>query len=128
MWNGGSTKLQVTKGYWTTIGAKLLSIVGETFYSISQRQRQLSMPSSSDLWGISRASVNGGVPIASPMIKLVTRMEKIEKKAYVVKIAYLFFVGSFYFIFEFPFHSWKDNLVISVIKYFFPYGGLILPY
>ena len=31
MWNGGSTKLQVTEGYWTAVRAKLLLIVGETF-------------------------------------------------------------------------------------------------
>ena len=31
MWNGGSTKLQVTKGYWTVVRAKLLPIVNETF-------------------------------------------------------------------------------------------------
>ena len=31
MWNGGSTELQVTEGYWTVVGAKLLPIVGETF-------------------------------------------------------------------------------------------------
>ena len=31
MWNEGSTKLQVTEGYRTAVGAKLLSIVGETF-------------------------------------------------------------------------------------------------
>ena len=31
MWNGGSTELQVTEGYWTAVGAKLLPIVGETF-------------------------------------------------------------------------------------------------
>ena len=31
MWNGGSTKLQVTEGYWTAVGAKLLLIVGEVF-------------------------------------------------------------------------------------------------
>ena len=31
MWNGGSTELQVTEGYWIAVGAKLLQIVGETF-------------------------------------------------------------------------------------------------
>ena len=31
MWNGRSTEIQVTEGYWTTVGAKLLPIVGETF-------------------------------------------------------------------------------------------------
>ena len=31
MWNGGSTELQVTEGYWTMVRAKLLPIVGETF-------------------------------------------------------------------------------------------------
>ena len=32
MWNGGLTELQVTKGYWTAVGAKLMPIVGETFF------------------------------------------------------------------------------------------------
>ena len=31
MWNGGLTELQVTEGYWTAVGAKLLPIVDETF-------------------------------------------------------------------------------------------------
>ena len=31
MWNEGSIELQVTEGYWTAVGAKLLPIVGETF-------------------------------------------------------------------------------------------------
>ena len=31
MWNGGSVELQVTEGYWTGVGAKLLPIVDETF-------------------------------------------------------------------------------------------------
>ena len=31
MWNEGPTELQVTEGYWTAVGAKLLPIVGETF-------------------------------------------------------------------------------------------------
>ena len=31
MWNGGSIELQVTKGHWTVVEAKLLPIVDETF-------------------------------------------------------------------------------------------------
>ena len=31
MWNGGSSELQVTEGYWIAVGAKLLPIVDETF-------------------------------------------------------------------------------------------------
>ena len=61
------------------------------------------------------------MPAASPMIKSATRIEKMEKKACVVRIAYIFLVGSFFFIFEFPFDSWEDNLVISMIKSLFPY-------
>ena len=68
-----------------------------------------------------RKGSGDGVPITFPMIKSATRMEKIEKKACVVRIAYLFLVGSFCFIFEFPLDSWKDNLVISVVESLLPY-------
>ena len=56
-----------------------------------------------------------GVPTASPMIKSVKRMEKMEKKLCDVRIMYISLVGSFYFILEFLLDSWKDNLVISAI-------------
>ena len=69
-----------------------------------------------------------GVSVASPMIKSAIRMEKMEKKAFVVRITDLFLMGSFCFIFEFPLDSWKDNLVISMIKSLFPYQGLIISY
>ena len=39
-----------------------------------------------------------------------------RKKIGAVKIAYLFLVGSFYFILEFLLDFWKDNLVMSVVE------------
>ena len=53
MWNGGSIELQVTEGYWTAVGAKLLPIVGETFLFNSHRRCQCKNQfCSSDLWAI----------------------------------------------------------------------------
>ena len=54
MWNGGSIELHVTKGYWTTVGAKLLLVVGENLCLISHIRHQLLLPiCSSDLRDIS---------------------------------------------------------------------------
>ena len=36
--------------------------------------------------------------------------------------------GSFYFILEFLLDFRKDNLVIFVIRFLFPYQGLVLPF
>ena len=49
-----------------------------------------------------------------------------KKRICAVKIAYLSFMGSLCFILEFLFDSWKDNLVILVIKSLFPYQRPIL--
>ena len=68
----------------------------------------------------------GGVSAASPMIKSVKMMEKMEKKVCVVRIAHLSLVGSFCFILGFLLNSWKDNLVILAIESLFPYQKPIL--
>ena len=52
-----------------------------------------------------------------------------EKEGYsTVRVAYLSHVGNLPFILEFLLDYRKDNLVILVIRYFFPYQGLVLPY
>ena len=53
-------------------------------------------------------------------------MEKMKKKVCVDGIAYLSLVGSFCFILEFLFDSWKDNLVILAIESLIPYQKPIL--
>ena len=63
----------------------------------------------------------GGVSAASPMLKLAKMMENIRKPIGVNKIAYLFSVGGFLFILEFPLDFWKDNHVMSVIESLIPY-------
>ena len=81
MWNGGSTELQVTKGYWTAVGAKLLPIVDETFCSISYKQRKLlslRFSKSMDRRGMNLTTrtykTNKGLAVVcrpTPMLKLV---------------------------------------------------------
>ena len=67
-----------------------------------------------------------GVPVAYPMIKSAKKMEKMKKKVYVVRIAYLSLVGSLCFTLEFLLDPWKDNLVILAIESLFPYQRPIL--
>ena len=50
---------------------------------------------------------NDSVPVASPMLKLDKRMEKIRKAIGVDIIAYLFPIGGFSFILEFLLDFWK---------------------
>ena len=76
MWNEGSTELQVTKGYWTAIGAKLLPIVDENFCSISHDGANCKNQFVCLIFGASAAqcepakrAIRRGVPAASPMIK-----------------------------------------------------------
>ena len=70
----------------------------------------------------------GGVPAASPMLKLDKRMEKIRKPIGIDRIAYLFPVGGFSFILEFLLDFWKDNSVMSAIESLIPYQRLIFHY
>ena len=49
-----------------------------------------------------------------------------KRKICVVRIAYLPLVGNFCFILGFLLDSWKDNLLIFVIEFLFPYQRLIL--
>ena len=65
------------------------------------------------------------MPVASPMLKSAKDGEE-EEGSSIVRVAYLSLVGSLCFIFGFLFDSWKDNLVILVIEYFFPYQRPIL--
>ena len=68
------------------------------------------------------------MPVVSPMIKLAKGVEKRKKKISAVGVAYLSLMGSLHFILKFILDYRKDNLVILVIRYFFHYQGLILPY
>ena len=68
------------------------------------------------------------VPSISPMIKSKKMMEKMKKKVYIVRIAYISLIESFCFILEFLLDSWKDNLVILAIESLFPYQIPILLY
>ena len=71
---------------------------------------------------------SGGVSVASLMLKLAKRMEKIRKPIGIDKIAYLFYVGGFSFILEFLLDFWKDNPVMSAIESLLPYQRPILRY
>ena len=59
-------------------------------------------------------------------------MEKRKKGVSVVGVEYFYLGegegGSLYFILEFLLDFRKDNLVILVIRYLFPYKGLVFPY
>ena len=65
---------------------------------------------------------DGGVLAASPMIKSAKKGEKREKyEDSSVGVAYLSLVGSLPFILGFFLDYRKDNLIILVMRYFFPY-------
>ena len=51
-----------------------------------------------------------------------------EEGSSTIRVAYLSYVGSLPFILEFLLDYRKDNLVIFVIRSFFPYQGVVLPY
>ena len=51
-----------------------------------------------------------------------------EEGSSTYRVAYLSHVGSLPFILEFLLDYRKDNLVILMIRYFFRYQGLVLPY
>ena len=51
-----------------------------------------------------------------------------KKKSSTVRVVYPSHVGSLPFILEFLLDYKKDNLVILVIRYFFPYQGQVIPY
>ena len=57
MIKSGSTELQVTEGYWTAVGAKLLPIVDETFlFDFPQTAPIIVTNFLFDLQGMSRAA------------------------------------------------------------------------
>ena len=68
-----------------------------------------------------------GVSIASPMIKSTKMVEK-KKGVSAIGVAYISLGGSLCFIFKILLDFKKDNLMILVIRYLFPYKGLVLPY
>ena len=69
---------------------------------------------------------NGSVTTSSLMIKSAKRGDKREKKEdNAVRVAYISLVGSLPFILGFFLDYRKDNLIILVMRYFFPYQGLI---
>ena len=53
---------------------------------------------------------------------------EVEVRSSTIRVAYLSHVGSLPFILELILDYRKDNLVILVIRFFFPYQGLVLPY
>ena len=67
------------------------------------------------------------MPASSPMIKSA---KGVEKRRELTQLELHTFPpgGRICFIFEFLLDFRKDNLVILVIRYFFPYQGLILSY
>ena len=66
--------------------------------------------------------------IASPMIKSAKGMKKKRKRISAIGVAYRSLERCFCFILEFLLDFRKDNLMILVIRYFFPYKGLVLHY
>ena len=62
------------------------------------------------------------------MIKSGKGVEKRNKGVGAVGVAYLYFVESLCFILEFLLDYRKDNLVILLIRFIFPYQGLVLSY
>ena len=99
---GEPSDLLAMKGCWITVGAKPLHVIDETFGSIPTDGTKcrylisLDFGASVGLRELAKKKKKGdGVPIASPMLKLPKRMEKILKPIGVGRIAYLFSVGGF---------------------------------
>ena len=70
----------------------------------------------------------GSMTAASLMIKSAKMGEKREKKEdNTFRVAYISLVGSLTFILGFFLDYRKDNLIILVMRSFFPYQGLIPP-
>ena len=114
MWGGESSELLVVKGYWIVVGAKPLHVVDETFCSIPTNDanyRNLDLLTS-----------------GTSVVRCKSTKRGFDDGVPTVEVAYLSLVGSLHFILEFLLDYGKDNLVILVIRSFFPYQGLILPY
>ena len=63
---------------------------------------------------------------SSPMLKSIKRIEKKEKEVPQLGLRTFPSLGISYFILEFVFDFRKDNLVILVMRYLFPYQRPIL--
>ena len=72
----------------------------------------------------------GPATVCRPLLQCLSQQNDggEEEGSSSVMIAYLFLVGSLCFILEFLLDFWKDNLIILVIKSFFPYQRSILSY
>ena len=73
----------------------------------------------------------GPAAVCRPPLRCLSQQndgEEKEEGSTTGRVAYLALVESLPFILEFLLDYRKDNLVILVIRYFFPYQGLVLPY
>ena len=93
----------MTKGYWKTVGAKILRVVDETFCSIPTDDtsccyldRLTFGASTTRCKPAKKNGSNDSVTATSSMIKSVKMMEKRKKGVRVVGIAYLSLVGSLF--------------------------------
>ena len=104
-WGGEPSDLLTAKGYRIIFEAKPLHVVNETFCLIPTDD--------ANCWYLTRLAFrasagrrepakkrekghNNGVPVASLMLNLAKRMEKIRKPIGVDRIAYLFLVRGFF--------------------------------
>ena len=101
MWKEELSELLEATGYWIAVGAKLLHVVNETFCSIpidGANFRYLDRMTFGALAAqckpAKKRGSDGGVLVASPMIKLEKKMEKRKKGVSAVGVAYLSLVGS----------------------------------
>ena len=106
VWAGEPLDLLAAEGYRTTVGAKPLHVIDETFC--------LNPTDGAKCWYLIRLAFRasagqceptrkrekgygGHVSAVSPMPKLAKKMEKIRKSIGIYGIAYLFLVGGFFF-------------------------------
>ena len=72
----------------------------------------------------------GLAAVCRPPLRCLSQQNDEEEGegSFTIRVAYLAFMGSLPVILEFLLDYKKDNLVILVVRSFFPYKGLILPY
>ena len=127
MWVGESSELLVAKGYWIAVGAKPSPVVDERFCLIPTDDANccylncLTFRASAAQCKPTKKGVQRWCVGCLSNNKVRKRMEKRKKGASAVGVAYLSLVESLPFLLEIFLDYKKDNLIILVMRYFFPY-------
>ena len=120
MWS--SVSIQERREPWrgtTSRSSSLYSIFSRP--ALCQYLVRLSSEASTAQCKPAKRGSGGGMPAASPMLKSAKRIEKKEKEVPQLGLCTFPSLGSSCFILEFVFDFRKDNLVILMMRFLFPY-------